>query len=270
MGHQRVEKMRTNMPSSHMAARFWSDGVVFPLRVLSQSELSTYAAALGDLAIPSHDESVIRQLHLFYTPARTLALLDQVCDIMEDLIGPDLLVWGSMLACKPPLSPLHFPWHQDDIYRTVTGPATKATVWIALTDSQPDNGCVRMLAGSHLVELPHRPDQDANSMLHRSLVIVEEPDPDNILEVCLQAGEMSVHHGGIAHQSNGNSSNRWRRGFVVRFTTPDLEKTNSPLVIARGCTDCDHPRIWREPTYADPAEALAAQSRYMRSVKGDN
>src|SRR5205823_6190052 len=125
-------------------------------------------------------------------------------DAVEDLLGPNLLVWATELFAKPPHSPtVSIGWHRDRPYLGLKSGVT-ATAWIALSASRAANGCMRAMP--------------------RSLEAAASFDPpgDNpsVLNVELPAGAMSLHDPDILHGSGPNHSQEKRVGFVVRYLTP--------------------------------------------------
>src|SRR5262249_43048807 len=136
--------------SNDQIREYEQDGVVFPMQILSlqeaaqvRDELDTLKAALGEQA----DSQRFRQLHFFHPWAMKLATQFRVLDAVEDIIGPDILVHGSGLFWKLPRDPGYVPWHQDG-YRAELS-EQYVTAWLALTDSSVDNGCMRVVRGSH-------------------------------------------------------------------------------------------------------------------------
>ena len=140
-----------------------------------------------------------------------------VLDLVTQLIGPDVILWGSQVFCKPALTGREVPWHQDGQYWPIR-PLATCSVWIALDDVSPENGCMRYIAGSHRSRglLPHRirPGND--------IVLNQEIDPASmdtaaVMDDVLPAGGFSLHDVYLVHGSNANRSARRRAGFVVRF-----------------------------------------------------
>ena len=112
------------------------------------------------------------------------------------------------------------------------------TAWVALTDSTRDNGCMRVVPGSHRQPiLPHRDTYAADNRLSRGQEIEVEVAEQDAVDVVLRAGEMSLHHVNIIHGSNSNPSDGSRIGFAPRFMTPETRQIDGePLtaVLARG------------------------------------
>jgi ectoine hydroxylase-related dioxygenase (phytanoyl-CoA dioxygenase family) len=112
-------------------------------------------------------------------------------------------------------------WHQDGIYFGLH-PPNVVTAWVALTDSTPENGCLRVVPGSHGKNLIHRETGAPDNALSRGQEIAVEVDESQAVDIVLQPGELSLHHVGIVHGSNPNTSDRPRIGLAIRYLTPDV------------------------------------------------
>jgi hypothetical protein len=211
------------------------DGLAFPLAVLSPSEVQRYRAACDELEthLGGRPRTVeVRQMHLHYPWAYQLATHPAILDSVEDLLGPDLLIWATELFIKHPQdAALSIAWHRDQPYLGLTG-GRIVTAWIALGPSTPSNGCMRALPRS--AEQDHLPPPAIPSGGKESL-----PPPGSeayLVDVVLQPGELSLHAPNVAHGSSANRSDEKRVGFVIRFVTPDARplRGRPPVLLARG------------------------------------
>lgn len=148
----------------------------------------------------------------FFEFATSPALLD----IVEQLIGPDIVLWASAMFCKPAATGLEVPWHQDGQYWPIRPRAT-VTAWIALDDVREDNGCMRVIPGSHLLgdfghEISDREDLVLNN-------VVNDPrlDLSTVRNVELEPGQFSLHDVNLVHGSLPNRSGRRRAGYAIRY-----------------------------------------------------
>jgi hypothetical protein len=145
------------------------------------------------------------------------ALDPAILDLVAQVLGPDIVLWGSQVFCKPAGSGRALPWHQDGHYWPIR-PLATCSVWIALDDATPDNGCMRFIPGSHRARtlFAHR------STARTDVVLYEEAAPDafdasSARDDALRAGEFSLHDVFLVHGSEPNRSARRRAGFVLRF-----------------------------------------------------
>ena len=140
---------------------------------------------------------------------------DRLLDIAEPFIGPDIALFASHYICKPPYSGRPVLWHQDGAYWPLE-PMQVVTLWLAIDDSTPENGCLRVLPGSHrehLHELRER--QDVDSVLGSESAA--DVDESLAVDLTLSAGDVEVHHPNIIHGSNANTSPKRRCGLTIRY-----------------------------------------------------
>jgi len=140
-----------------------------------------------------------------------------ILDLVAQLIGEDIILWGSQVFCKPPLTGKAIPWHQDGQYWPIR-PIATCSVWLALDDATPENGCMRFIPGSHAGGSIYRHRVTARS----DVVLNQEVEPEQFDEAgarddVLEAGEFSLHDVYSIHGSNANRSAKRRAGFVVRY-----------------------------------------------------
>jgi phytanoyl-CoA hydroxylase len=140
---------------------------------------------------------------------------DRLLDIAALFVGPDIALFASHYISKPPFSGQQVLWHQDGAYWPLE-PMNVVTLWLAVDESTPENGCLRIIPGSHkgeLHELRERNDTD-NVLGSESAVDVDE---SNAIDVILSPGDVEVHHPAIMHGSNANTSARRRCGLTIRY-----------------------------------------------------
>lgn len=136
------------------------------------------------------------------------------------------LDYDQFLAKRPQKGGAKFAWHQDLGYwpRTPTETLT-ATVSLALDDAREDNGCLQVVPGSHREPKlrPHRPmirtNPTTGAREEGHTLTIELAPEDRIVSLPVKRGSVSVHNERIVHGSPGNSSDRWRRTYIVAFRT---------------------------------------------------
>ena len=140
-----------------------------------------------------------------------------ILDIVEQLIGPDIVLWGCQAFCKPPGDGMEVPWHQDGNYWPIR-PLATCTLWIAIDDSLVENGCLRVIPGSHRSQslTPHFK-EDRDDVVLNQRVVDGEFDETTAVDVELEAGQMSFHDVFLIHGSNANRSTRRRAGLAIRY-----------------------------------------------------
>ena len=148
-------------------------------------------------------------------------IFDQVChnskvlDAVESIIGKDILVGGTTLFIKDPDKKGFVSWHQDAKYIGFE-PHNWVTAWLAITDANEENGCMRMWSGSHKEKIKkHKDTFNENNLLTRGQTVQNVPLEDTTPNI-LKAGQLSLHHPMIVHGSGSNKSNNRRIGFVIQ------------------------------------------------------
>jgi hypothetical protein len=148
-------------------------------------------------------------------------ILDEVChnfkmlDAVESIIGKNILICGTTLFIKNPHEKGFVSFHQDATYIGLE-PHNWVTAWLAITDANEENGCMKMWSGSHKNNIRHHEQKyDEGNLLTRGQTVENVP-LDETKPLVLKAGQMSLHHPKIVHGSGLNKSNDRRIGFVVQ------------------------------------------------------
>ena len=239
------------------------DGIVFPVRVLSAGEAADFRGALESVAGNCGSATLKRLdgLHLFFGWAYRLVTHDALLNAVEDVLGGDILIDGTLVFYKPPRDSGYVSWHQDSVY-SGWHLTPSVSAWIALTASHRANGCMRVLPGSHRQGvLDHANARDESNLLFRGERI-RAVDESRAVDVVLRPGEMSLHHSNLVHGSNPNTSDEPRIGFIVRFVTHRIRHQDRPLLRVRGAADCSHLNLAEPPSETDSQTALSLWRAY--------
>lgn len=236
------------------------NGIVFPIEVFSAAEASVFRGLLESIAGKCGEGALKRLdgLHLFFDWAHRLVTHDALLNAVEDVLGNDILIDGSLVFWKPPQDFGYVSWHQDAVYSGWhLTPTTSA--WIALTPSCQANGCMRVIPGSQKQGLlNHGNVRDDSNMLFRGEHVRTDVDESLAVDVILRPGEMSLHQSTIIHGSNPNTSAEPRIGFIVRFVTNRIADRGRPLLRVRGEGDCSHLSLAEPPDEKDQQSAFSA------------
>lgn len=196
------------------------DGFFSPIPVLDPTEvadcragLERYEASVGHpIEFPEKSKS-----YLLFDWADQLVHHAKVLDAVEDIIGPDILVYHSTTWIKERDTPAFVHWHQDGTYFFLD-PHEHITAWVALSDCPPEAGPVRVIPGSHeLGQFKHADDPGQWNMIKRGQGIFDQFEDDEGVLMPLQAGEMSLHHTDVVHSSTGNHSSDRRIGIGISY-----------------------------------------------------
>jgi non-heme Fe2+,alpha-ketoglutarate-dependent halogenase len=201
-------------------AQYRRDGILFPLRVAPAADAASWYAGLA--ALEARDGGKLSKRHNA-KPHLLLPWLNQlvrhaaILDAIEDVIGPNILCWGSGFFMKRPGDGGFVSWHQDSTYWGLSEPDV-ITAWVAFTPSTVTTGCMRVIPGTHTVDqVPHRDTFAADNLLSRGQEIDVAVDETKALDVVLQPGEMSLHHVRLIHGSAPNQGDGARIGYAIRY-----------------------------------------------------
>ncbi|MEK9722517.1 MAG: phytanoyl-CoA dioxygenase family protein [Rhodospirillaceae bacterium] len=228
--------------SEDQVAAWRRDGYLFPLPLLSETErqdclagLARFEAWLGAPVNASKDLKWRTMPHLVLPWVAKLAHDPRIVDAVEQLIGPDLMVFTSTFFIKETGSPTVSDWHQDSTYYGLE-PKEAVTVWVALSNAEVEAGCMDVLPVDGVFEqLPHAAGVVENSVNRAAQRITVPLDEARAVAMPLQAGQFSMHHGLTAHRSGPNTSNHRRIGLGMNFVPADArpvgaERTAGMLV----------------------------------------
>lgn len=146
-----------------------------------------------------------------------LAKDSDILDIVAQVIGDDIILWGAQLFCKPARDGMAVPWHQDGYYWPIQ-PLANCTAWIALDDCTVENGCLRVIAGSHRNRRTFAHERDDNERLVLNLKVTQaELDEANAVDVEIAAGQLALLDVYTVHGSNPNTSPQRRAALALRY-----------------------------------------------------
>jgi ectoine hydroxylase-related dioxygenase (phytanoyl-CoA dioxygenase family) len=160
-----------------------------------------------------------------------LATHPKILECIEDLIGPDVLLLATHAFCKyGPQQEKFVAWHQDVTYWGLEPPEA-LTAWYAIDDSDCENGCMRVIPGTHLGFREHgKSEREGNLLSVNQEAAISEDEEKGAVDFVLKAGEISIHHGTIIHGSLPNRSTRRRCGLTIRYIPPWVKPVDSASV----------------------------------------
>lgn len=198
-------------------ARFERDGFVI-IRDVVDADLVREAGGHVEWLHRQHPDVTPEQLgHEFMTDDPFWLRLvsdDRLVDIASIFVGDDIALFASHYVNKPPFTGMPVLWHQDAAYWPLE-PMEVVTLWLAVDESTPENGCVRVVPGSHKEQVHDlRRKGNDNVLGSESDVDVDE---STAVDIVLQPGDVEVHHPNIMHASNANTSPNRRCGLTIRY-----------------------------------------------------
>lgn len=194
-------------------------GVISPVPLLSASQVQRVLDTLDGLTRTRGGDlpPMLRaKPHLLVPQLWDLVTHPTVVAQVAAILGPDVLCFGSSLIWKPPARSLHVSWHQDATHWGLSRPDA-VTVWLALTPSTRESGCVLVIPRSHDQVVAHDHPDDPDNMLGRKEVARTEVQDTDTIALELTPGEASMHHALILHGSGRNTTQHDRIGFAMRY-----------------------------------------------------
>lgn len=246
------------------------DGFLFPIPALTQDEVATCLAGLhrleSDLGSPVAEAEVKWRSHAYaHSPwFNDLIRHPRILDAIEDVIGPNILVWTSTFFIKEPHSPTYAAWHQDGAYFGLE-PREQVCAWVALTDATREAGCMEQLSSRGLPrEYHHAALGLANSINRAGQTIVDDFDRSNPTAMALPAGSFSLHHEFAVHRSAPNNASHRRVGIGLNYM-PTHVRVDGPVrccaMLVRGEDTYGHFDLIDPPTAERDAAALAVHQQ---------
>ena len=197
--------------------------------------------AIFEEDLDQYGENGLDTIH--FRDARLLEFLlsDTVLDLVEPLIGSDIGLWSSHFICKPPHVGKATPWHEDSSYWNgrASTMAGICTVWLAIDEATPENGCMRVIPGSHTNGFSDYEAVDATQNIFGSQIKPEMIDESQAVYFALRPNECSLHEARLIHGAQANTSDKRRTGYTMRYfptTTHIVPERNKghKLWLARG------------------------------------
>jgi non-haem Fe2+, alpha-ketoglutarate-dependent halogenase len=198
---------------------FNRDGYLAGIGIFDDGEISSIRQYFDDLLAKTiaarGDSYSISTAHLRYGRVYDILTDPRIVGRIKDLLGEDVIAWGSHFFCKMPGDGKRVSWHQDSSYWPLT-PSMAVTAWLAIDDATVENACMRFIPGSHhLGHLTYKlSENDESNVLNQTVEGAENlGDPVNVE---LKAGEMSIHSDLLLHGSEANRSTKRRCGLTLR------------------------------------------------------
>lgn len=235
------------MLTSKEIEQYHRDGFVTPEFRLDEETLDDIREAHARL-VNRHPEfgDYCSALLAYDTWFLNVARRPEILDMVEQVIGSDIALWNSSFFAKPAKIGTRTPWHQDGEYWPIE-PLATCTVWIAIDASTPENGCLRVIPGSHKSrQLAQHNRSDAPNIALNLELDESEFDESNAVDIVLQPGEISLHDVYLYHGSELNRSDHSRRGMTLRYmpTSSVYRHNNETRVESNGRLDMSNRTVY--------------------------
>lgn len=184
-----------------------------------------------------------------------LSLHAGILDMVEQIVGRDIVLWGSNLFYKRPLEGPATPWHRDGAYWPIK-PLATTSVWIAISDSVRENGCLRFITGSHAGrEIGNHFESKEKGVVIPGTLAPDSFNENAARDVEMEAGQVVLFDCYTIHGAQTNRGVRHRAGYALRFMpssshydhasaltadrrSPGAAHHTRPLILARGVDRC--------------------------------
>jgi len=237
--------------TKEQVAAYNRDGYVKGLRVFSPEEITEQRRYFDDLlakVIAKGGNSYsISTAHLSYGKVYDLLTHPRIVAYVKDILGDNVVGWGSHYFCKMPHDGKRVSWHQDASFWPMT-PSKTVTVWLAIDDADVENACMRFVPGSHHYGhlTYHLSEETENNVLNQTVDNTEQfGDP---VDDGLQAGEFYMHSDLLMPGSEENDSDRRRCGLTLRYCATEVRAYmdwHAKGVIVSGSDPSGH---WANPS----------------------
>jgi ectoine hydroxylase-related dioxygenase (phytanoyl-CoA dioxygenase family) len=231
-------------------AAFNRDGYLAGIRIFDEKEIADirqyFDQLLAKTLAAGGDSYSISTAHLRYGRVYDILTHPRIVAFIKDLLGENVIAWGSHFFCKMPGDGKRVSWHQDSSYWPLT-PSMAVTVWLAIDDANVENACMRYIPASHHSgHLTYAlSENDEGNVLNQTVLGAESfGEPVNVE---LKAGEISIHSDLLLHGSEANQSRNRRCGLTLRYCPAIVRADlgwNAKGVVVSGKDESGH---WANP-----------------------
>jgi ectoine hydroxylase-related dioxygenase (phytanoyl-CoA dioxygenase family) len=276
---------RKTKPGIDQFQNYAERGYDFPIEVFSPSEVAEFRRYFDEFYLYHQEQlrnlpankhgSIYGHTHTFLRWVYRMVSHPRVLDAVEVILGPNLTVRDTAWFVKMPGDKKYISWHQDGTYWGLHPPKA-TTAWIALSDSNSENGCMRVIPGSHKHLQPHQETYAEDNALSRGQEIAVKVEEREAVDIVLRPGQMSLHDVAIVHGSRANTSDKPRIGIAARYMPPEVVQDGNVRQLAllvRGEDDYSHVDLIDPPQHDDlsrndlQVESLDRLFRNARSLQ---
>lgn len=252
--------------TSSIQSTYDRDGFVFPINIFDSDEAAQWRATFENCESQwnEHPDQPTRKAvksspHLVFPEINAMVHDQRILDPVAEILGDNILCWNFSTFIKEPNTSSFVSWHQDLNYWGLDD-VDEVTAWIALSPANTKSGCMQFVAGSHKERIEHRDTFDADNLLTRGQEVVVDIDESKMVNIELEPGQMSLHHGLLMHASGPNSTDDRRIGLAIRYIKPSMSQSHSDgdyALLVRGRDEFGNFKLAQTPQTAFAPEAVA-------------
>ncbi|HLH79857.1 MAG TPA: phytanoyl-CoA dioxygenase family protein [Chthonomonas sp.] len=200
-------------------AQYQRDGYVLFHQPLFSEEKFARLKAIFEENLERYGPDNLDVIHFRDPRLLEFLLSDEVLNLVEPVVGPNIGLWSSHFICKPPYTGKATPWHEDSAYWNgrVSTMAGICTVWLAIDEATPENGCMCVIPGTHNNGFSEYEPVDIAKNIFGSQIRPELIDESKAVYFALKPGECSLHEARLIHGARANTSPKRRAGYTMRY-----------------------------------------------------
>ena len=258
------------MDLQQVARDYIENGFVSGVDILSEADARHHRSLLEQAEASFGPLHYKAKVHTIMQSPLALATHPRVLDVVEALIGPNILLYDVEYIIKEPHTPSFVSWHQDLTYWGLSDDA-QVSLWLALSPATAESGCMRMIPGSHKSgKVDHVATEDDGNVLLQGQT-VEGVSEDQAVMCPLKPGQASFHHGWTLHASMPNESTDRRIGLNAQFIAPMCVRPSMTRTARSSCAvktpiSTSHPtalqRTTSKPRRSHTGHPATAARRY--------
>jgi len=210
---------RTPTLSLGQISQYERDGYVLYHQPVFAPEKFARLKTIFEEDAQTYGEEDLDTIH--FRDARLLEFLlsNEVLDLVEPLIGPNIGLFSSHFISKPPGVGRATPWHEDSSYwqGRISSMEKICTLWLAMDEASPENGCMKVIPGTHVNGFSQYQPVDMRENIFDREIVPDSVDEERAVYFSLQPNECSFHEARIIHGANANTSSKRRCGYTMRY-----------------------------------------------------
>jgi ectoine hydroxylase-related dioxygenase (phytanoyl-CoA dioxygenase family) len=239
--HSPTSQSLTSRLNSEQVTAYQRDGYVLCHEPVFDPSQFARLRAIFEENLDRYGEANLDTMHFRDPRLLEFLLADEVLDLVEPVVGPDIGLWSSHFISKPPHVGKATPWHEDSSYWNgrISTMAGICTVWLAIDAATAENGCMKVIPGSHHNGFSEYEPVDIERNIFGSQIKPELIDESRAVYFELQPNECSLHEARLIHGADANTSDHRRAGYTMRYfpTSSQVYPERNPghkLWLARG------------------------------------